>query len=123
VIGRAVPVVAGLAAAALVFAAVMIATDDDGGGASDGGGTLARSDGREVFARMGCGGCHTLAASGSVGRIGPDLDVQLDGHTRESLIAKIVAPGPSLMPDDFGARMSAGELDALVEFLLAARRP
>ncbi|MBA3264445.1 MAG: hypothetical protein H0T69_18660 [Thermoleophilaceae bacterium] len=38
-----------------------------------------------------------------------------------SLKAKILAPGPgSVMPSDFAARMSAADLNALVNFLLAA---
>jgi cytochrome c oxidase subunit II len=79
------------------------------------------SGGRAVFARMGCGSCHHLAAAGSGGQIGPDLDLRLPGHTRASLTAKILAPGQaSVMPADFGARMSRADLDALVNFLLAA---
>ena len=30
--------------------------------------------GKEVFATTGCGGCHTLAAAGSSGAVGPNLD-------------------------------------------------
>lgn len=36
--------------------------------------TAAQADGRQLFAEN-CGTCHTLAASGSTGAIGPDLDV------------------------------------------------
>jgi cytochrome c oxidase subunit 2 len=79
-----------------------------------------------VFVRMGCGSCHTLAAAGSAGSIGPNLDSRLAGHNRASLIARITA-SPSLdggigaMPTDFASRMSPRALDALVRFLLAAR--
>jgi len=31
---------------------------------------------------MGCGSCHTLAAAGSGGSIGPNLDERLGRHTR-----------------------------------------
>ena len=80
--------------------------------------------GRAVFAAMGCGGCHRLAAAGSQGQIGPPLDQVLPNHTRASLRAKITDPGgSSMMPGDFARRMSARDLDALVDFLLAARRP
>jgi cytochrome c5 len=85
-------------------------------------------EGRAVFARMGCGSCHRLSAAGSEGGIGPDLDERLAYHTRASLAAKIVDPseglgeGFSVMPDDFGSRLSDDELTALVEFLLGARR-
>ena len=82
--------------------------------------------GRAVFARMGCGGCHRLAAARSRGRIGPDLDQRLPAHTRESLMAAIVSPPASggfyVMPSDFGERLSADELDDLVSFLIDARR-
>ncbi len=82
--------------------------------------------GAELFARMGCGSCHTLAAAGSSGVIGPDLDGRLDSYDAASLEAVILDPpappggGFSPMPDDFGRRMTAAELDALVAFLLEA---
>jgi hypothetical protein len=85
-------------------------------------------EGRAVFARMGCGSCHRLAAAGSDGGIGPDLDERLAHHTRASLTAKVLDPsqgageGFSVMPDDFGSRLTGDELEALVDFLLAARR-
>lgn len=82
-----------------------------------------------MFARMDCGGCHRLAAGGGEGRIGPDLDALLPAYDAASLRAKIVDPYPagdpvdfSAMPDDFGRRMSATQLDQLVAFLLAATR-
>lgn len=127
------PLAAGFAAAALALAIIALA-----GGIGEGSGTEAatrvpaqagarveQTSGRAVFARMGCGSCHTLAAAGSKGEIGPNLDTRLGGHTRESLIAAILVP-PSRgsfpgMPTDFGSRMDARELDALVDFLLAAR--
>jgi cytochrome c oxidase subunit II len=72
---------------------------------------------------MGCGGCHRLAAAGSQGQIGPPLDQVLPSHTRASLRAKITDPGgSSMMPGDFGRRLSARDLDALIDFLLASRR-
>jgi cytochrome c oxidase subunit 2 len=116
---RPAAVAAGLVAAAIAFAAVAVATDGDGGGERT---AAASPAGRDAFVRMGCGGCHTLAAAGSHGEIGPDLDAALPGLTRESLIAKITEPGPqSMMPGDFATRMSEAELSALVDFLLASR--
>lgn len=82
-------------------------------------------EGRRVFAAMGCGSCHQLAAAGSTGTIGPSLDERLADHDRGSLIYGIVrAPGRNLgtMPDDYGKRMTDAELDALVAFLLASAR-
>ena len=82
--------------------------------------------GRAVFARMGCGGCHTLAAAGSRGEFGPDLDQRLPAHDRASLIAQITRPPTdgdefSMMPRNFGGRMNATELNELVDFLLSGR--
>jgi hypothetical protein len=125
--------VAGLAAAALAFAAIALGAGIRDGSKSESvtaaAASGARTDdqsGRVVFARMGCGSCHTLAAAGSRGQIGPNLDARLGPHTRASLIARITAPPSdpesfSMMPTDFGSRMNTRELDALVRFLLAAR--
>ncbi len=110
-----------LLAAGLAFGAVVLATD--GGDAPSPGASerAARSSGRAVFDRLGCGSCHRLSAAGSTGQIGPDLDLELPDHTGASLTAKILAPGQgSIMPQDFGARTSDAELRALVRFLLAA---
>ena len=123
---RALPAVAGLLAAAATFAVVALSS----GGAGEPGAAARAGDraaaGRAVFARMGCGGCHALAAAGAEGGIGPDLDERLRGHDRASLAAKIVDPyaglppaGFAAMPEDFGERMSPAELDALVTYLLA----
>jgi cytochrome c oxidase subunit II len=119
--------VAGLAASALAFGTVALgvgirgANDDPGASAAQ----VQHDSGRAIFTRMGCGSCHALAAAGSKGQIGPDLDSRLEHHTRATLIAQITAPaadgGFSMMPTDFGSRMNAHELDALVRFLLSAR--
>jgi mono/diheme cytochrome c family protein len=131
---HAVPFAAGFAAAAVAFAVVLLTTDGGGGEErAPGSGQVAapapakplpegQDAGLAVFTRMGCGGCHTLAAAGSTGPIGPDLGERLPSHTRESLTAVILSPpAGSVMPEDFGERLSDAELDALVDFLLAAR--
>ena len=72
---------------------------------------------------MGCGSCHRLAAAGSDGPIGPDLDARLAAHTRDSLLDAIRSPpAAGAMPTDFAERMSPAELSALVGFLLSAGR-
>ena len=131
---HAVPLAAGVAAAAAAFSVVSLTTDEGGPERAAGGQEAAlapaqavpagQEAGFAVFNRMGCGGCHTLAAANSTAPIGPDLDVRLPSHTRESLTAAILSP-PSYaaMPDDFGERMSDAELTALVDFLLSVREP
>lgn len=133
---HAVPLAAGFVAAAVAFAVVLLTTDDGGGEErAPGSGQVAapapaeplrqgQDAGLAVFTRMGCGACHTLAAAGSTGPIGPDLDERLPGHTRASLTTAILSPpAGSAMPEDFGERLSDAELDAIVDFLLAVREP
>jgi cytochrome c551/c552 len=126
-----VPVAVGALAAGATFGAITIGGDDDAPSGSVVAGarttpTRAHEEGRAVFARMGCGSCHRLAAAGSTGTIGPNLDDRLAGYTAGSLAERIVRPPSdggsfSAMPDDFGERMSDADLDALVAFLLATR--
>jgi mono/diheme cytochrome c family protein len=133
---HAVPFAAGVAAAAAAFAVVAATTTDGDGGerpfaagqpaaaatAAAPGVPEGHEAGFAVFNRMGCGGCHVLAAAGSSGPIGPSLDERLRSHTRKSLTAAILSPPfEAAMPDNFGERMTDAELDALVDFLLAVR--
>ena len=118
--------VAGIAAAALAFAVLALAVGVHGDAETPRASVQTVDDsGRAVFANMGCGSCHTLAAAGSTGQMGPDLDSALEHHTRATLIAQITAPASSGdfsgMPTDFASRMSSRELDSLVDFLLAQR--
>jgi mono/diheme cytochrome c family protein len=115
----------------LVFAVARVAQEDEVRLARERAAATAASfgssaTGRALFARMACGSCHRLAAVGSQGGIGPDLDERLRDHTAKSLKATIVNPpsrsGFVQMPGDFGERMTDRELDALVGFLLSARR-
>ncbi len=69
-----------------------------GGGAS--GDATA---GKTVFASAGCGGCHTLADSGSSGNVGPNLD---EAKPNAALVTKRVTNGQGVMPS------FKGQLDA-----------
>ncbi len=81
-------------------------------------------DGAAVFEAQGCGSCHTLAAAGSTGETGPDLDGALadrdPGYIEESIVdpAAVVAEGysPNIMPTTYGD-LPPEELDALVQYL------
>jgi mono/diheme cytochrome c family protein len=83
--------------------------------------------GAQVFANNGCGGCHTLAAAGSGGVTGPNLDESLapDDSTAaiEEMIvdpnAEIVKGYPAnVMPANFGEALSKKELEDLVQYLI-----
>lgn len=131
----ALPVAAGLTVAIATFAIVMAVGggDDEREAAGQAQATTApgavrgHARGRALFFEMGCGSCHELAATGSTGAIGPNLDRRLAAHDRASLTATILNPPGSgggtfsLMPDNFDRRMTDDELDALVGYLLAAR--
>jgi cytochrome c oxidase subunit 2 len=72
-----------------------------------------------------CGSCHTLADAGTTGQVGPDLDKVLKGKDaafiKQSILDpnKVIAPGyqPNIMPPNFGATLSAQQVDALVKYL------
>ena len=89
----------------------------------------ASDAGAQVFAANGCGGCHALAAAGSTGAIGPDLDKSLapDDHAAdiEEMITDPnaeVVPGypPNVMPQDYGKSLSKTQLNDLVQYLIDA---
>jgi mono/diheme cytochrome c family protein len=117
---RFLPLVAGLAVAAIAFA---VLPGDRGSTTTTTTAAAAASSsgGRDVFAKMGCGSCHTLKAAGSTGQIGPNLDEKLPNHTATSLHKAIVSPPVgSIMPDNFATRMTPAELDALVSYLMTS---
>jgi len=90
--------------------------------------------GKQLFAQNGCSGCHTLAAAGATGKVGPDLDrVVQDAaryakgqpaatYIRQSIVTPnaFVVPGfpRSTMPQTFGKQLTAQQISALVQFLI-----
>ena len=103
--------------------------DERGGVAASASAGASADPGRALFVRMGCGGCHRLAAGAAIGQVGPDLDALLPNYDAPSLRAKIVDPYPAGVPADFlgmpenyGRRMKAREVDELVDFLLGTVR-
>ncbi len=100
--------------------------------------------GKQVFTGIGgCGSCHTLAAAGTTGTVGPNLDTdlktncatpqskQLRGATlQECIKTAIVSPYKYLpsgykagvMPSNFGTTLKPNEITALVNFLSTAAK-
>jgi len=83
--------------------------------------------GAQVFANNGCGGCHTLAAAGSGGVTGPNLDQFLapddNAASIEEMIvdpnAEIVKGYPAnVMPGNYGQLLTPKELEDLIQYLI-----
>ncbi len=53
------------------------------------------SNGAQIFASAGCGGCHTLEAAGSSGTVGPNLD---ESQPDVALTVDRVTNGQGAMP-------------------------
>jgi cytochrome c oxidase subunit 2 len=83
------------------------------------------AQGKTLFTQQ-CGTCHTLADAGTTQEIGPDLDKVLAGKSADFIRESIVnpnaeiAPGyqPGVMPQDFEQKLTAQQLDSLVEYLV-----
>ena len=73
----------------------------------------SKPDGKAVFAKAGCGGCHTLKAAGSSGNVGPNLD-QL--KPSKATVAHQVEVGGGAMPS-FKGQLSPAEIDAVATFV------
>lgn len=99
-------------AIALVVAAtfMMVARVPNSTDRAEGGGDA--SDGPGLFAATGCGSCHVLAAAGSDGRVGPDLDQAAAGLSAEEVAAAVRGH-----PEDFADQLSEEQLDALAGFV------
>jgi cytochrome c6 len=83
------------------------------------GGTQSPADrttlsaGARVFDEAGCGTCHTLAAAGARGRIGPDLD-RLEPAAET--VARQVREGGGGMPA-YVDRLSQEDIDAVAAYV------
>ncbi len=95
-------------------------------------GLAEATDGEQIFTAAGCGSCHTLAAAGSTGTIGPSLDelasVAEDGgptpekYVEESIVEPdaVVAEGfqEGVMPANYQDQLTPEQIQALTEYLL-----
>jgi mono/diheme cytochrome c family protein len=88
----------------------------------------ASSDGQQLFTSVGCGSCHTMAAAGATGKVGPDLEESLAPDDDTAGIEEMVLHpnsevvegySPNVMPQTYGQTLSGEEVTALAEFLVA----
>jgi hypothetical protein len=81
-----------------------------------GGGSPSTSAGKQAFASAGCGGCHTLAAAGATGTVGPNLD-QLKPDT--AVVVAQVEHGGNGMPA-FRDRLTVAQIHAVGAYVAGA---
>ncbi len=79
--------------------------------AADSGATTAASQGdaaagATVYASAGCAACHTLAAAGSAGTVGPNLD---EAKPDYALVMEFVTNGKGAMPS-FSGQLSETDI-------------
>jgi cytochrome c oxidase subunit 2 len=108
------------------------------------GGALPIANGKAIFnGLVGCSGCHTLAAAGATGTVGPNLDQRLRSDCASATSKKVRGPTledcirtaitnpyafiPSgfqrgIMPSNFSQRLSSSQIQALVSFLATAAK-
>jgi mono/diheme cytochrome c family protein len=87
------------------------------GGYSSGGGSFASlgTDGAKIFKGAGCAGCHTLAAAGSTGTTGPNLD-QITPPLTTAKVSHQVMTGGGLMPS-FQGKLSPAQIQAVAQYV------
>lgn len=70
--------------------------------------------GKSVYTSSGCGSCHTLAAAGTSGNIGPNLD---DAKPTTELIVTRVTKGQGGMPP-FGEQLDPQQIADLAAYIV-----
>ena len=119
-----------LALAALALVAAGCGGDDDSGSGEPPAATTTNdtttdaeetetgdaANGEQVFASAGCGGCHTLAAAGSSGTVGPNLD---EAAPSFGLVVGMVTNGGGAMPS-FSDKLSEDEIRDVAAFVSGA---
>ena len=73
------------------------------------------TDGAKIFKGAGCAGCHTLAAAGATGTVGPNLD-QIKPPLTMAKVAHQVTVGGGLMPS-FKGKLSPAQIEAVAKYV------
>jgi mono/diheme cytochrome c family protein len=101
------------AVAAYVASVAGLGGDDGPPRAAPGDGTDP-GGGAAIFASAGCAGCHTLAAAGASGAVGPNLDEAMP--TKELALDRITNGRGGMPP--FSGQLSEDEIDAVAQFVV-----
>lgn len=88
------------------------------GGADTGGGAVEGDPaaGEAVFADAGCESCHTLAAAGASGTVGPNLDETKPNYDR---VVDVVTNGSAAMPP-FSGQLSEDDIKNVAAYVVQA---
>ncbi len=74
---------------------------------------------RALFNQYACGACHTLAAAGGSGSIGPALDG--NANLDQDYVVSRVSGGQGQMPG-FGGMIPADQIDQLAAYIMAVKQ-
>jgi mono/diheme cytochrome c family protein len=104
-----------------VSLALALAAAGCGGGSSGAGesgttvsgGKAAGDPGRALFTSVGCSSCHTLAAAGATGHVGPNLDTLKPSETQ---VARQVTNGGGGMPA-FKDQLSSAQIQQVATYV------
>lgn len=77
-----------------------------------------KPDGKAIFASAGCATCHTLAAAGATGTVGPNLD---EAKPSVDKAVERITQGKGVMPS-FKGQLTEAEIRAVAEFVSTASR-
>jgi len=110
---------AAAAAATALALALALAAAGCGGGTSGTTTSAARpaaDPGHALFTSVGCASCHTLAAAGASGHVGPDLDTL---KPTAAAVARQVTDGGGAMPA-FKDQLSAAQIRQVAAYVAKA---
>ena len=110
----------------LIVPAVILADNIDSGGSTYKGVHLTAEEekGRELFSKT-CYVCHTLAATNSVGRVGPNLDVRIGQEipteaARRALVLATILEGRAIGRGNMPADLYEGkQAEDVADFVAA----
>lgn len=87
--------------------------DENGGSATPAGGGETAASGEELFKQR-CGSCHTLAAAGTDGSVGPNLDDLAPDAAR---VQEAIKTAPGVMPENLA---SGEEAQRIADYVAGA---
>ena len=101
---------------AIDVAAYVASVAGTGGFTETGSAASSGTNGAAIFKSSGCAGCHTLAAAGATGTVGPNLD-QLKPSM--AIVVKQVTNGGAIMPA-FKGKLTVAQINAVAKYVASS---